>query len=67
MKFLLKWSSGEGKYLEWEDFQISGIDFFTDANGYEDEHRKRINLLSIGESVDLSDGIDQYHEIERLS
>ena len=67
MKFLLKWSSGEGKYLEWEDFQLSDLNFFTIEHGYEDSHRLAINRLQIGESLDLSDGISQFHEVERIS
>ena len=67
MRYLCKWSSGEGKYLEWEDLTINGLDFFSDANGYEDRHRLAINRLDIGESVDLSDGISQFHEVERIS
>ena len=66
-KYLLKWSDGRGKYLEWDEFQVSYLPFFSDENGYSDEHRFLVNRLSIGESVDFSVGISQYHEVERLS
>ena len=65
--YLCKWSSGLGKYLEWEDFKKVNGDFFSDSNGYEEKHRSMIQNLKIGDSVDLSDGISQYHEVERLS
>lgn len=65
--YLCKWSSGEGKYLEWEDFKKVNFSFFNDNNGYDDKHRFMIERLRVGDSVDLSDGISQYHEVERLS
>lgn len=67
IKYLCKWSNGQGKYLEWEDFKTVDKSFFIDENGYNDEHRHMIALLSVGDMVDLSDGISQYHEVERLN
>ena len=64
MKYLCKWSSGQGKYLEWEDFKEVEFLFFSDDNGYSDEHRHMIERLKRGDRLDLSDGISQYHEIE---
>ena len=64
--YLAKWSSGQGKYLEWEDIQEVSHAFFNDGNGYTAEDRKRIDRLPVGDRLDLSDGISQYHEIERI-
>ena len=64
--YLCKWSDGRGKYLEWDEFQTHGFSFFSDDNGYNDEHRHIIERLQVGDVADLSDGISQYHEIERL-
>mgnify|MGYP003346636467 CR=1 FL=1 len=65
--YLCKWSSGLGKYLEWEDFRTVDKSFFNDDNGYDDSHKHMISLLQVGDRVDLSDGISQYHEVERLA
>ena len=64
-KYFLKWSDIDRN--NWQEFQISYLPFFSDENGYDNEHRLKINLLGVGESVDLSDGISQYHEVERLA
>jgi len=66
-KYLLKWAEGQNNHFEWEEFQVSHLPFFSDENGYTDEHRLLINRLEVGSSVDLSDGISQLHEVERLS
>ena len=66
MIYLCKWSSGRGKYLEWELIKTVDKSFFNDDNGYEDSHRAMIGILSVGDMVDLSDGISQYHEVERI-
>jgi hypothetical protein len=66
-KYLCKWTNGENyKYLEWDDFQIQAFTFFTDDNGYDDKNRDLIKRLNVGDRLDLSDGISQYHEIERV-
>lgn len=65
-QYLCKWSDGSGKYLEWDEFQTHDFSFFSDDNGYTDEHRHMIERLRGGDRLDLSDGISQYHEIERL-
>jgi hypothetical protein len=65
-KYLQKWSNG-GKYLEWEDFQLADFEDFTDDNGYNDKARLMILNLRKGDRLDLSDGISQFHEIERIA
>jgi len=67
MLYLCKWSSGLAKYLEWEDFKKVNEQYFTDDNGYEEIHRLMIGKLRVGDTIDLSDGISQYHEVERIS
>ena len=64
-KYLQKWSNG-GKYLEWEDFKLADFAEFSDDNGYDDKSRLMILNLKKGDRLDLSDGITQFHEIERL-
>jgi hypothetical protein len=63
--YLCKWSNG-GKYLEWEDFKIQYLGDFTKDAGYSLKDQKLIEMLSVGDRLDLSDGISQYHEIERI-
>ena len=66
-KYLCKWTNGESyKYLEWDEFQTQPFSFFSDDNGYGDADRHKIERLRVGDRLDLSDGISQYHEIERL-
>jgi hypothetical protein len=64
--YLCKWAN-EGKDLEWEGFKEVDISFFSDSNGYKDRDIFMIKRLKQGDRLDLSDGISQYHEIERLS
>ena len=66
-QYLCKWSNGSEKYLEWAEFQTQVFSFFSEDNGYTDEHRHMIERLRVGDRLDLSDGISQYHEIERLA
>ena len=40
---------------------------FTKDIGYTDRNQVMIEKLNIGDRLDLSDGISQYHEIERLA
>ena len=63
--YLCKWSNG-GKYLEWEDFKVQYLRDFTRDEGYSLKDQKLIEGLAIGDRLDLSDGISQYHEIERI-
>ena len=64
--YLCKWGS-TGKYLEWEDFKIQYLGDFTKDAGYSLANQKLIEMLSVGDRLDLSDGISQYHEIERIN
>lgn len=64
--YLCKWSNG-GLHLVWEDFKIQYLGDFTKDSGYSLENQKLIEMLTIGDRLDLSDGISQYHEIERLA
>lgn len=64
-KYLQKWVDG-GRFTEWEDFKLADFDDFTDDNGYNDKDRLMILNLRKGDRLDLSDGISQFHEIERL-
>jgi hypothetical protein len=65
-KYLCKWASAGAKYLEWHDLKLVDFNFFSDSNGYTKNHRDMIKNLSLGDRVDLSDGISQYHEVEFL-
>jgi hypothetical protein len=65
-KYLQKWSNGKGCYTDWQDFKLADFDDFTDDNGYNDKARLMILNLRKGDRLDLSDGISQFHEIERL-
>ena len=63
-KFLCMWSDRPN---QWQDVKVvEGFSFFNDANGYDDSHRHMVNRLQTGDTVDLSDGISQYHEVRRL-
>lgn len=64
--YLCKWGNG-GKYLEFDDFKIQYLGDFTKDKGYTDNNFKMIDKLKIGDRLDLSDGISQYHEIERIA
>ena len=67
-RYLCKWSSGTGKYLEWEQFETVDFDFFMiPSNSYSESDRFMVGKLDIGDTLDLSDGIGQYHEVERLA
>jgi hypothetical protein len=67
MKYLCKWSSGQGKYLEWEQLEEVSLDFFyVPLNQYSEQDRFMIEKLGVGDRLDLSDGVNQWHEIERV-
>jgi hypothetical protein len=66
-KYLQKWSNGKGCYADWQDFKLADFAEFSDDNGYDDKHRLLISNLKTGDRLDLSDGISQFHEIERLA
>jgi hypothetical protein len=61
MKYLAKWKSGGTS-----EVSLLNEDFFTEDNGYSQEDFKRITLLRIEDTIDLSDGISQLHTIERV-
>jgi hypothetical protein len=68
MKYLCKWSSGKGKYLDWENFEEVNSDFFyVPSHHYSEQERFMIEKLTVGDRLDLSDSKNnQWHEIERI-
>ena len=63
--FLSKWSDG-GNFVEWKTFKIITLNDCNEANGYSEQNRLMLDHISIGDRLDLSDGISQFHQIERL-
>ena len=62
--FLCLWSDRPN---QWQDVKVvEGFSFFNDDNGYDREHRIKVNQLLSGQEVDLSDGISQWHSVRRL-
>jgi hypothetical protein len=67
MTYLCKWSDGENKYLEWQQIEEMPLSFFyVPGNEYSEQDRFMIEKLAIGDRLDLSDGLGQWHEIERI-
>ena len=64
-KYLAKWASAGGKYLEFDPIMTVEFSFFDDLAGYTAQDRAKIAALDIGGVLDLSDGLGNYHEIER--
>lgn len=58
-KFLCRWDNEKEKLVK--------LDFFTMENFYTEQEQFMIQKLRIGDVLDLSDGIDQVHHIERVS
>jgi len=63
--YLCKWGT-VGSNIEWEEFKTVNFSFFSEDNGYSDSHIFMVERLKQGDRLDLSDGISQYHEVERL-
>jgi hypothetical protein len=61
MKYLAKW-----KTEKYSSVSLLDRNFFTEDNGYSTEDCKRITLLRVNDIIDLSDGISQFHTIERV-
>ncbi len=61
MKYLCTWNDKNSS-----DIRTVDASFFCDDNGYSTDDFKRITLLKVGETLDLSDGISQEHTIERV-
>ena len=66
MQFLAKWASEGGKYLEFDPIIQVEFSFFNDLSGYTAQDRAKIAALDIGGVLDLSDGLGNFHEIERV-
>ena len=66
MQFLAKWASEGGKYLEFDPIIQVEFSFFDDLSGYTAQDRANIAALDIGGILDLSDGLGNFHEIERV-
>jgi hypothetical protein len=67
MSYLCKWSDGENKYLEWQRMEEVPLSFFyVPSNNYSEQDRFMIEKLARGDRLDLSDGLGQWHEIERV-
>ena len=67
MNYLCKWANGENKYLEWDEFEEVPLSFFyVSENNYSEQNKKMIEKLSLGDRLDLSDGLGFWHEIERV-
>jgi hypothetical protein len=60
--YLCKWRE-QGDSLT----RLVGTSFFNNSNGYTKSDISSIKKMKIGDTLDLSDGISQYHEIERVA
>ena len=65
--YLCKWTNDGKKYTHFDEFKVMYLGDFTKDEGYTDRNQVMIEKLNIGDRLDLSDGISQYHEIERLA
>ena len=61
MKYLAKW-----KTEKYSSVSLLDRNFFTEDNGYSKADFNRITLLRVNDIIDLSDGISQFHTIERV-
>ena len=59
--FLCKWSEGDESLV-----QLVESSFFSDSNGYKESDILLIGKMQVGDTLDLSAGISQYHEIQKL-
>ena len=64
--YLCKWTNDGKKYPKFDEFKVMYLGDFTKDIGYTDSNQVMIEKLNIGDRLDLSDGISQYHEIERI-
>ena len=68
MQFLCRWAQDNGRgYLENQSGEIVDSSFFCEFNGYTEQDRFMLAKLHKGDRLDLSDGISQFHEVERIS